>query len=112
VKLRECPLRCVVLIVQPKAPGGQQAERDDDRLVVRQHQRRQSVAGTDAVATADATLTLDGNPELFEGGDVAAHRPATDLEALADLASGDQRSFLEQLEERQQSRGRCQHLLK
>ena len=43
-----------------------QPENHDDRLVVREHQRREPVAGSDPVAAADAALALDGDVEVLQ----------------------------------------------
>ena len=102
VDLRERCLRGVALAVEPEPPGRQQPERDGDRLVVAQHQRRQPVARPDAVAAADAALALHGDPELLERRDVAADGARADAEALGDLPSGGEGSCLEQLEQGEQ----------
>ena len=90
------------LAVEPKPPGGEQPEGDDDCLVVAQHEGREPVAGADPVTAADTALTLDRDAELLERRDVAPHGARADLEPLADLAPGDQGLCLQQLEQREQ----------
>ena len=74
-----------------------------------EHERRQPVARAHAVAAADAALPLDGDAELLERGDVAAHRARVDREPVGDLAAGRQRPRLEQLEQLEQPGGRRLH---
>ena len=91
------------------APCRDEPEHDDDRLVAGEHERRQPVARPHAVAAADASLTLDGDPELLERRDVAPHRPRVDLEAGGDLPAGRERTRLEELEQLEEPCGRCLH---
>ena len=83
-------------------PGSDEAERDHDRLVVCEHERRQPVAGADAVAAADAALTLDRDVERLQRADVAPDRPAVDPEPVGDLAAGGERLRLQELEQLEQ----------
>ena len=93
--------------VEPLPASRDQPEHDDHRLVVGEHQRRQPVPGTDAIATAHAALPLDRDPELLERRDVAAHRAGVDRQTLGDLSTRRQRAGLEHLEQLEQpSRGR------
>ena len=87
-------------------------EPDDDHhdLVLAQHQRRQPVAGLQAIPAADATLALDRDPELLEVVDVAPDRAAVDAEVIRDLAAARNRPGLEQLEDLEQSGGGRRHL--
>ena len=50
---------------QPEPASCLHAERDGDRLVVGEHERREPVAGTDAVPAADAALPLDRDPRSW-----------------------------------------------
>ena len=94
---------------QPELPRGDDAERDDDGLVVAQHQRRQPVPGPDPVAPADAALALDRDPEILERGHVAPDRARVDSEAVGDLAPGGERPGLEELEQVEEPCGGGQH---
>ena len=99
VDLRQSAVDRAALAVEPLAAGGDEAEDDDDRLVLGQHQRRQPVAGPDAVPAADSALALDRDPELLERLDVPADGPRIDVERGGDLAPGRQRPRLEELEQ-------------
>ena len=88
---------------------GERSERDDDGLVVREHERRKPVAGTDPIAAADAALALDRDAEILERGDVAPRRPPVDPEPVGDLATRDERLRLQQLEQLEQPGGRREH---
>ncbi len=88
---------------------GDEAEDDDDSLVVVQHQRRHPVPRAHAVTAADPALALDGNAERLQRGDVPPDRPAVDPELVGDLAAGRQRPCLEQFEQLQQAGSGRQH---
>ena len=107
--LRERAFDDVVGARQPEPAGGLHAERDGDGLVVGQHERRQPIPGPDPVTAADATLTLDGDAEVLQRLDVAAHRSGIDLEPVRDLATREKRLRLEELEELEQPGRRCEH---
>ncbi len=109
VDLRERALDRLLRARQPEPPGGLHAERDRNRLVVGEHQRRQAIARPDAIAAADPSLTLDRNPEVLERLDVPANRPRVDLELVRDLAACDQGFRLQELEELEKPRRGCQH---
>ena len=81
--LRERALDGSASRVEPEPPRGDQPEHDHHDLVVAQHQRRQPVAGPQAIAAADAALALDRDAELLQAVDVAPHRAGVDAEALA-----------------------------
>ena len=95
--------------VQPEPPRGEEAEHDDDRLVVSEHERRQPVARAHSVAAADPALALDRDPQLLENGQVSAHRARVDAKAVGDLPPGHDRAGLEQLEELEEVGGRRAH---
>ena len=80
-----------------------------DRLVVVQHQRWHAVARTHAVPAADAALQELGIPVEGQRGDVPPDRAAVDPEPVRDLAAGDERLCLEQLEELEQAGGGREH---
>ncbi len=63
--LRERTAGRGALGVQPEPLRRDEPERDDDGLVVAQHQRRQPVAGAHPVAAAGAPLALDRDAELL-----------------------------------------------
>ena len=88
--------------VEPQVPRGDEAERDDDRLVVREHERRQAIARPDPVAAADASLPLDRDVERLERGDVAPDRAAVDPELVGDLPPRRERLRLQEFEELEQ----------
>ncbi len=103
VDLRERAVDRVGRAVRPGAARREQAEHDDDRLLVAEHQRRQPVAGADPVAAADAALPLDRDPELLQHTDVAPCRARVDAESVGDLAPGRERTRLQQLEQLEQA---------
>ncbi len=103
VDLRERPVGRRRRAVQPELAGCHQAQDDDDRLVVGQHERRQPEARADPVAAAHSALALDGNAERLERRHVPPHGAWIDLESVGDLAPGRQRPRLEQLEELEQA---------
>ena len=94
---------------EPEPARGERPERDDDGLVVGEHQRQEAISGTDAVAAADATLTLDRDAEVLERGDVAPGSAPIDSEPIGDLATGEELLRLEELEQLQQPCGRREH---
>ena len=87
----------------------EEAEHDDDRLLVAEHQRWQPVPRPDPVPAPDAALPLDGDPEALQHADVAPHRARVDLEPAGDLAPGRERPRLEQFEQLEQARRRRGH---
>ena len=90
---------------QPR--GGDDAERDGDGLVLAQHQRGQAESGAHRVAAADAALALDGDAEVAQRVDVAAHGARVHAEPVGDLAAGGHGLGLEQLEQLEEAgRGR------
>ena len=88
---------------------GERAERDDDGLVVREHERREAIAGTDPVAAADAALALDRDAEILQRGDIAARSSPVDPEPVGDLAARDERLRLQELEQFQEPGRRREH---
>ena len=89
MELRERAVDRLVRGGKPEPPSREHTERDDDRFVIRQHQRRKSIPGTDPIAASHAPLALDGNAEVLQRLDVPAHGPRVDLEAIGDLTTGD-----------------------
>ena len=100
--LLERALGMVATGVEPEPSRRGKPDHDHHDLVVAQHQRRQPVAGLQAIPAADATLALDRDPELLEVVDVAPHRAAVDAEVVRDLPSTRDRPGLEQLEHLEQ----------
>src|SRR5262245_15057019 len=94
---------------QPEPPRRLHAERDGDRLVVGEHQRRQPIARADSVAPSDAALAFYRDPELLQRLDVAPNRARVDLELIRDLPPRDEGFRLEKLEELEKPGGRCEH---
>jgi hypothetical protein len=109
VDLRESALHRPRIRVEALASSGHQPQHDDDRFVVGEHQGREAIAGPDAIAAADSPLSLDGDPKLLEGRDVAPDRPRIDREPVGDLAPGRQRPGLEKLEQLEEPGGRGLH---
>jgi hypothetical protein len=68
--------------------GGPQADRDRDRLVVVEQQRRQGAAAVELVAAGSARLGVDAVAELAKPVDVAAQGPVGDAEPFGELAAG------------------------
>ena len=75
--LRERALDGALGARQPEAPRRDRAERDDDRLLVREHERRDPEARADPVAAPHAALALDRDAELLQPRDVAPDRAAS-----------------------------------
>ena len=94
---------------EAEPPRSLYAECNRYGLVVRQHQRREPEPGTDPVAASDAALPLDRDAEVLQLGDVAAGGATVDTETVGDLAPGDERLRLEELEQLEQSCGRREH---
>ena len=94
---------------QAEPRGGDRPERDHDRLVVGEHERRQPVPGTDPIAAADATLPLDRDAELLEPHDVAPNRARVDREPIRNLPSRRHGLRLQELEELEQAGSRGEH---
>ena len=86
--LRERSLDGALGARQPEATGGDRPERDDDRLLVREHERRDPEARADPVAAPHAALALDRNAELLQPSDVAPHRSRIDVEPVGDFPPG------------------------
>ena len=107
--LQECALGRLRRPGQPEPSRRLDSERDGHRLVVREHERRQPVAGTDAVPTPDTALPLHRDAELLQRADIATDRARVDLEPIRDLTTREQRLRLEQLEQLQESGRRGEH---
>ncbi|GAA3490313.1 hypothetical protein GCM10018987_43960 [Streptomyces cremeus] len=91
------------------AGRGAQADRDGDRLVVVEQQRRQPRAHAELVAAAGAGAGVDGVAEFAEPVDVAPHGARGDAEALRQAGSGPFAVGLEQREQTQQPGRGLQH---
>ena len=103
VDLLERALRIVAARVEPEPSRRGEPDHHHHDLVVAQHQRRQPVAGLEAVAAADAALAFDRDAELLQVVDVAAGGAAVDPEVARDLASAHDGPGLEQLEDLEQA---------
>ena len=91
------------------ALGDDEPEGDRGRLVVGEHQRRQSRAGAEPVPAADAGLPVDRDADVVERDRVPADRPLGHAEVGGGRAPVHHRTGLEQLEEGEQARGRPRH---
>jgi len=102
VDLRRGAVDGLSVRVQPQVPGGDERARDDDRLVVREHEGRKAVARPDPVAAADASLSLNREIERLQCGDVPPHRAPVDAEPVGDLTACGERLGLQELEQLEQ----------
>jgi hypothetical protein len=98
VDLHERAVRAL-RFAEPEPARRREAEHHRRCLVVAQHQRRQPIAGAEAIAAADAALTLDRDPEALQRRNVAPDRAAVDGELVGDLAAGHERLRLKQLQQ-------------
>ena len=105
VDLRERTVDGIRRAVGPGAAGREEAEHDDDRFLVLEHQGRQPVAGPDPIAAADAALALDRDPEFLQHVDVAPRGARVDPEPVGDLSPGRELPRLEELEQFEQAGG-------
>src|SRR5690606_22468226 len=86
-----------------------QRDRDRDRLVVVEEQRRKLAPGAELIATAGSGRALDGVAEAAQAVDVASQRAAIDPEALGELHAPPETLPLQEAEEAKQSRGGLEH---
>ncbi len=100
--LLERAVHRICLALGRETARADQAEHDRHGLVVGQHQRREAVAGADAVAAADAALPLDRDVERLQRRHVAPHGASVDLEPPRDLPAGRERLRLQDLEQLEQ----------
>ncbi|GAA3161178.1 hypothetical protein GCM10020001_101810 [Nonomuraea salmonea] len=91
---------------------GDEAEQDGQRLLIGEHERRQAVAGGEAVAAVAAADRFDRDVEVDEVVDVAAHGAFVDAEAVGQLGDGAGAARLEQLQEGEDAGGGSRHVLK
>ena len=70
-----------------------------------EHQRRDAVAGLEAVGAAAAALALDRDAEVAQGDDVAPDRADVDAEPPRELRARRRRAVLERLEQREHAVG-------
>src|SRR5207237_5876566 len=89
--------------------GGPKADRDRDRLLVVEEQRRHRASGAQPVSAGGAGERLHGVAELAQSLDVAPDRSARDLEALGQLVAGPVTARLEPGEELQKPAGGLGH---
>src|SRR5215218_3464804 len=101
----------IATCVEPEASRRREPDHHHHDLVLAQHQRRQPVAGLQAIPAADATLALDRDSELLEVVDVAPDRAAVDAKSIRDLTAAGNRPGLEKLEDLEQSGGGGRHSL-
>ena len=107
--LRERLVGGCALRVEAEAARRHESEDDDDSLVPGQHQRREPVAGPQAVASAAPALALDRDAQVLQRDHVAAHRPRVDAESVGELGAGGDGPGLESLEQLEEARGRRGH---
>ena len=88
---------------------GPKPDRDRDRLVVVEQQRRHRGAGAQRVAAGGAGERLDRVAEVAEPLDVAADRAAGDLEPARQLGAGPVAPRLEQREQGEEAAGGLVH---
>ena len=84
---------------QADALNGQQAQHQDQGLLIREHEGRQLEPGAHPVAAGPAALGLHRDAHLLEAEDVAAHRAGGHLEPLGDLVAAHPPAGLEPLEQ-------------
>ena len=82
-----------------------QSDRDRDRLVVVEQERRHLRPGGKPVAALDADRALHRVAEVAQPVDIAADRPPAHFETLGELAPRPGARRLEQGQKRQESRG-------
>ena len=89
--------------------GAAQSDRDRDRLVVVEHERRQVPAGAEGVAAVGPGRPGDRVAEAAEPGHVAPHGALGHLEPFGELGGGPRGPGREQHEQPQQA-GRRVHI--
>ena len=94
---------------QAEAARGQESHRQGQRLLVREHHRRQLVAGDQHVAAVAAVLDRDRNAEVLEPRDVAPQGAAVHAQAGGELRSAQAAVGLQQLEGGEDPRGGVVH---
>jgi hypothetical protein len=82
---------------------------DRHRLVGAEHQRRHPVARLEVVATGAPAARDDGDPELLQGGDVAAHGALPHPQLTTQLVGGESWPLLDALQEGEHPPGRARH---
>jgi len=88
---------------------GAQPDRDRDRLLVVEKQWRELRADAEPVVPVAAAGRVDGVAELAEPGDVVAHRPVGDAEALGELGAGPVDPRLHQSQQLENPSRSCLH---
>ena len=88
--------------VDPAPLGDHEPDRDRGRLVVGEHQRRESRPRPQAIAAAHARLAVDRDADVVQRDRVPADRPLGDAEVGRGRATVDHRPRLEHLEEGEQ----------
>ena len=84
---------------QTHALHREQAQHQDQGLLVGEHEGWQLEPRAHPVAARPATLRLDRDAHLLEAEDVAAHRARGHLEPLGDLVAAQPPAGLEQLQQ-------------
>ena len=90
---------------QLQFPGGQQAKRKCKRLFFREHQWGQLESRPQPVGTVTSPFGLNGNSQVLQHGDITAHRPRVNFQALSNLRPAQLLVRLQQLQDGQNSRG-------
>jgi hypothetical protein len=106
-ELDQCPHCGLLDPGHGRAGGGTEADRDRDRLVVVEQQRRHRRSGAKPVAAGGTGERLDRVAENAQPLDVSPDRPARHREPVGELGSQPVATCLEQRQELQEStRGR------
>ncbi len=104
-QLGQRPERGLLHPVDRSPAGGAQRDRDGDRLVVVEQQRRHRRAGGEAVAADRSAGGEHRVAELAQPLDVVAHRALGDAEPSGELGAGPFARCLQQREQPQQASG-------
>jgi hypothetical protein len=110
LELDECPDRGLFDAGDRRASGGAQADRDGDRLLVVEQERRYRGPGAKPVAAGRARPRVHRVAEHAQALDVAPDRPARYAEPFCQLRAGPVAACLEQGQELQQAPGGRGHV--
>ncbi|MFN8538071.1 MAG: hypothetical protein U0232_11420 [Thermomicrobiales bacterium] len=106
---RQCGLDRGGIGGEADPPRGEQAERQPQRLVLGEHQRRQLEVGSQAVAAVPPLLGVDRDAQVLQHGDVATHGAAVDFEARGEFRAAEATVNLQEFERGQDARRRMVH---
>jgi hypothetical protein len=110
LELGEGPDRGLADALDTSVGRGTQADRDRDRFLVVQQQRRQRGAGPQSIATGHPGRRLHGVAELPQPVDVGADRAGGHVQPLGQFGPRPQGAGLEQGEQTEQPGRSVQHL--